>query len=227
MIRAILFDLDGTLRFNRPSGLEAFFAVFCRVGPDVVRRGAQRNVERWTHAYWSGKHSGVVQASADPEAFWLDYTRGMLTAAGVEDSRTGLHAGDSAKRLTNVTTPSPTFTRRSPHGLARAARTSGYTLGLVSNREEDLTPVAADIGAGRLFPFYALRRAGQLVEAGRAHLFARVRDGAGCTRRVPLRRRQLLRRRAGRAGSRARPGPARSRAMCFPKPSVSGSAVST
>jgi len=40
MIRAVLFDLDGTLKFNRPNGVEAFVQFFRRIGLDVLRRRA-------------------------------------------------------------------------------------------------------------------------------------------------------------------------------------------
>ena len=84
MIRAVLFDLDGTLGFNRPNGVEAFFQFSSELGLSFCA-DARRSVERWTHAFWSGKHSGFARNQDDPEAFWLDYSLHQLQAAGVQD----------------------------------------------------------------------------------------------------------------------------------------------
>ena len=149
-IRAILFDLDGTLRFSRPSGLEAFVQFSAELGLTLCVE-AQRNVERWTHAYWAGKHSGYAKAMPDPEAFWLDYTRGMLTAAGVEDA--ALVYTPAIVHAFNERYHSEPYIPAQVHTVLRALRENRYTLGLVSNREGDLTPLAAELGLGDYFHF--------------------------------------------------------------------------
>jgi HAD superfamily hydrolase (TIGR01549 family) len=149
-IRAILFDLDGTLRFSRPSGLEAFLQFSAELGLTLCT-DAQRNVERWTHAYWAGKHSGYAKAMPDPEAFWLDYTRGMLTAAGVEDD--SLILTPSIVRAFNERYRSEPYIPAEVHTVLHVLQENGYTLGLVSNREGDLAPLAAELGLGDYFHF--------------------------------------------------------------------------
>jgi len=149
MIRAVLFDLDGTLKFSRPSGLEAFVQFSAELGLTLCAE-AQRNVERWTHAYWAGKHSGYAKAAPDPEAFWLNYTRGMLTAAGVEDTFTYTPA---IVRAFNERYHSEPYIPAEAHTVLRALREKEYTLGLVSNREGDLAPLAGELGLGDYFHF--------------------------------------------------------------------------
>ena len=149
MIRAVLFDLDGTLKFSRPSGLEAFLQFCAELGLTLCAE-AQRSVERWTHAYWAGKHNGYAKAAPDPVAFWLNYTRGMLTAAGVQDTLTYTPA---IVRAFNERYHSEPYVPAEAHAVLRALREKGYTLGLVSNREEDLAPVAAELGLGDYFHF--------------------------------------------------------------------------
>jgi putative hydrolase of the HAD superfamily len=150
MIRAILFDLDGTLRFNHPSGLEAFIQFSAELGL-TFHAEAQRNVERWTHAYWSGKHNGVAFESQDPGAFWLSYTANMLEAAGVEDNALTL-ARALCQAFGERYRPRP-FVHPQAHQVLRELHEGGFTLGLVSNRVDDLTPVVADLGLGDCFHF--------------------------------------------------------------------------
>jgi HAD superfamily hydrolase (TIGR01549 family) len=152
MIRAVLFDLDGTLRSNRPSAIDAFFEFASELGVSSCANGdARRNVERWVHSFWSGKHSGVVHASGDPEAFWNDYTRNQLVAAGVQDGSPALvQALRQAfyERYHPVSCLDP----EAPTILS-AFKEGGYTLGLVSNRAEELAPVAETLGLGNYFHF--------------------------------------------------------------------------
>ena len=150
MIVAILFDLDGTLRFNRPSGLEAFIEFASELGLTLGAE-ARRTVERWTHAYWSGKHSGFIATLDDPAAFWRAYTQGMLTAAGIKDdsqayTRAIVYAFGERYHAES-------YIPDEAHTILRALREDGYTLGLVSNRADDLAAVAADIGLRDYFHF--------------------------------------------------------------------------
>jgi putative hydrolase of the HAD superfamily len=149
MIRAVLFDLDGTLKFSRPSSLDAFLKFSAELGLTLCAE-AQRNVERWTHAYWAGKHNGYARAVPDPEAFWLNYTRGMLTAAGVEDTFAYTPA---IVRAFNERYHSEPYVPAEAHTVLRTLRDKGYTLGLVSNREGDLAPLATELGLGDYFHF--------------------------------------------------------------------------
>ena len=150
MILAVLFDLDGTLRFSRPSGLEAFVEYATELGLDLCDE-RRRAVERWVHSYWSGKHSGVVRDAPDPTTFWHEYTRGMLSAAGIEDA--SYKHTQAIVQMFGERYRSESHVHPEAHTVLGAVRERGYTLGLVSNRAEELTPVANDLGLGEYFHF--------------------------------------------------------------------------
>ena len=150
MIRAVLFDLDGTLKFNRPSGTEAFVQFSAELGLSICA-DARRKVERWTHSFWSGKHSGFARMSNDADAFWLDYTLNLLKAAGVEEA--SLDYAQAIRRAFDERYKPESYLHPEAHTVLRALRDDGYTLGLVSNRAEELTPVAAELGLSSYFHF--------------------------------------------------------------------------
>lgn len=150
MIRAILFDLDGTLKFNRPDGVEAFVQFSAELGLTLCA-DARRNVEQWTHSFWSGKHSGFARMSDDPDTFWLDYTHKMLKAAGVDD--VSLDYAQAIRRAFNERYKPESYLHPEAHTVLRALCDDGYTLGLVSNRAEELTPVTTELGLHDYFHF--------------------------------------------------------------------------
>jgi HAD superfamily hydrolase (TIGR01549 family) len=149
-MRAILFDLDGTLRFNRPSALDAFFQ-FCAELGLALDAEARCAVERWTHAFWSGKHNGVAHSAPDPAQFWLSYTRGLLEAVGVQDQE-ALYTPLIVRAFDERYLPQP-YVPEEAHQVLRALRGAGWTLGLVSNRQDDLAPLAAELGLSEYFHF--------------------------------------------------------------------------
>jgi HAD superfamily hydrolase (TIGR01549 family) len=150
MIRAVLFDLDGTLKFNRPNGVEAFIQFSAELGLTFCAE-ARRNVERWTHSFWSGKHSGFARMSDSPETFWADYTYNQLKAAGVQDdSMTYAHA---IRHAFDERYKPESYLHPEAHTVLRALHNDGYTLGLVSNRAEELAPVATELGVSDYFHF--------------------------------------------------------------------------
>jgi HAD superfamily hydrolase (TIGR01549 family) len=150
MIRAVFFDLDGTLKHNRPSGLEAFFEFVGELGL-VLRTDARCAAERWAHAFWAGRRSNQANAPDDPEAFWFNYTHGMLQAAGVDDP--AFHYTQALERAFEERYRPEAYIPDDAHTVLHALLESGHTLGLVSNRAEDLTPVAAELGLGDCFHF--------------------------------------------------------------------------
>jgi len=150
MIRAVLFDLDGTLRLSRPSGLEAFIKYATELGLNLNSE-RRRAAERWVHAYWSGKHSGIARNAPDPMAFWCEYTHGMLNAAGIKDA--SCQYTQAIVRMFGERYHSETYVPPEAHTVLQAVRERGYTLGLVSNRLEELTPVAMELGLSNYFHF--------------------------------------------------------------------------
>jgi HAD superfamily hydrolase (TIGR01549 family) len=112
---------------------------------------ARRNVERWTHSFWSGKHNGFARMSDDPDTFWLDYTLNMLRAAGVEDA--SLDYAQAIRRAFDERYRPESYLHPEAQTVLGTLCDEGYTLGLVSNRAEELTPVAMELGLSGYFRF--------------------------------------------------------------------------
>jgi putative hydrolase of the HAD superfamily len=147
--KAILFDLDGTLRANVPEGVEAFIAYAQRAG--LALTPAQIVLcERAVHRYWAdGAQVADHLARFDERGFWINYNRILLFAMGIDD------CSDCAQRIQDFFDdyrPADIVFPEAPRVL-RALKEDGYVLGLVSNRDGDLAPLAAQYGIGEYFDF--------------------------------------------------------------------------
>jgi putative hydrolase of the HAD superfamily len=146
--RAILFDLDGTLRANQPEGFEAFIEYAGRVG--LALSDSQIKIcEREAHRYWASAQVDTDMARYDQRGFWVNYNQVLLNAMNVQDCQ------DCAHRIQDL------FETYDPQDMVFAdtrtvlqkLHTDGYALGLVSNREEPLEPVAEKYGIAEFFTF--------------------------------------------------------------------------
>lgn len=147
--KAILFDLDGTLRANEPEGVEAFIEYAQRAG--LALTPAQIVLcERATHHYWAdGAQVADHLARFDERGFWINYNHILLRAMGIDD------CDDCAHRIQDYFDdyrPVDMLFPDAPRVL-RALKEDGYVLGLVSNRDGDLAPLAAQYGIGEYFDF--------------------------------------------------------------------------
>jgi putative hydrolase of the HAD superfamily len=136
-IRAVFFDLDGTLRHNDPSPEKTFLDYAVQLGlPDSPER--RRKVMRWVHYYWAQSEELLHdrQTYADSEGdFWLNYTRTQLTVFECPQ-----------ELMDRVLTP--IFSHMKDHykpqdrllvGVAdtlQALKEAGFLLGVVSNRTQ-------------------------------------------------------------------------------------------
>ncbi len=145
---AIFFDLDGTLRASLPEGFEAFVEYAGRVG--LALDDAQvKAVEREAHHYWASPLPDEHMARYDGREFWVNYNTHLLTAIGIRD------CDDCAHRIQDF------FEDYDPEDVVfgdartvlRTLKSSGYLLALVSNRSEDLAPLAERYGLAEFFSF--------------------------------------------------------------------------
>jgi HAD superfamily hydrolase (TIGR01549 family) len=83
-IKAVFFDLDGTLRHSVPAGGQVFTDY-------VVTLGLRLNYEdriramRWEHLYWANSpdlRDDLIAHSGETENFWIEYSRRRLVALG-------------------------------------------------------------------------------------------------------------------------------------------------
>lgn len=134
-IRAIFFDLDGTLRFNRPAGREYFMDYASTFG--VQTSHEQRAVVwRWEHFYWANS-SDLQKDEAkypDREAFWLNYGRRQLIAMGCPAEQAEQLAPLVHAHMNENYKPE-NWVDPVTYDLLAELKAAGYLLGVISNRD--------------------------------------------------------------------------------------------
>ena len=153
-IKAIFFDLDGTLRHSVPSGGEVFTDYVITLGLEVNEE-ARLRATRWEHFYWASSvdlRNDLLAHSAETENFWIEYSRRRLLALGASPEwamefapRISMHMGEFYKPKSIV----PEDVRRTLPQL----KESGYILGVISNRDKPFQDVLDDHGIGEFFDF--------------------------------------------------------------------------
>ena len=153
-IKAIFFDLDGTLRHNVPSGGEVFTDYVTTLGLRVNEEARLRAL-RWEHFYWASSmdlRNDLLAHSAETEKFWIEYSRRRLIALGASEEwamevapNISVHMGEFYKPESIV----PEDVRRALPQLKEA----GYILGVISNRDKPFQDVLDDHGISEFFDF--------------------------------------------------------------------------
>ena len=153
-IKAIFFDLDGTLRHSVPSGGEVFTDYVVTLGLHVDQEARLRAL-RWEHLYWANSvdlRDDLLAHSGETEKFWIEYSRRRLIALGASEDwavevapKTSIHMGEFYKPQSVV----PDDVRRTLPQLKEA----GYILGVISNRDKPFQDVLDDHGIGEFFDF--------------------------------------------------------------------------
>jgi putative hydrolase of the HAD superfamily len=184
LLQAVFFDLDGTLRHNRPRAIDMFLSLVRQAGVRTTDRAAQA-AERWQYAYWAESQElredlSLTEGFADP-AFWLRYTARQLRVLGVGEGDVEPLAQHIYARMGEQYQPQG-FAAPGAAPLLEALSGAGYRLALVSNRDDpfdgelrelslggyfDLTLAAGEVGYwkpdGRLL-LHAAERLGVLPE---------------------------------------------------------------
>lgn len=153
-IKAIFFDLDGTLRHSVPTGGEVFTDYVKTLGLKVDEN-ARLNALRWEHFYWASSEDlrdDLLAHSAETENFWIEYSRRRLIALGafpewaVENApKISMHMGEVYKPDSIV----PEDVRRTLPQL----KETGYILGVISNRDKPFLDVLRDHNIDEFFDF--------------------------------------------------------------------------
>src|SRR5512140_1113537 len=88
MIKAVFFDLDGTLRHSLPAGGEFFTDHAIRLGLRATEEDRLRAM-RWEHFYWANSPDLKAdrQAYPDDKVFWSMYSRRQLVALGASNAQ--------------------------------------------------------------------------------------------------------------------------------------------
>lgn len=153
-IKAIFFDLDGTLRHSVPSGGEVFNDYVARLGLRVNPEDRIRAI-RWEHLYWASSadlRDDLLAHSGDTENFWVEYSRRRLIALGASPAwavelspKVSAHMGEFYKPDSIV----PDDVRRALTELKQA----GYFMAVLSNRDKPFQETLESHGISEFFSF--------------------------------------------------------------------------
>lgn len=153
-IKAIFFDLDGTLRHSVPRAGDVFSDYVTTLGLQVKREDRVRGT-RWEHLYWASSadlRDDLMAHSGETENFWIEYSRRRLIALGASPewastnaARVSLHMGAEYRPESVV----PDEVRETLVQL----KESGYRMAVLSNRDKPFVDVLESHRIAEFFDF--------------------------------------------------------------------------
>jgi HAD superfamily hydrolase (TIGR01549 family) len=150
-IRAIFYDLDGTLRMNVPNGWRAFADFAEEFGLKSSSEDRLR-IARWEHYYFA--ESPEIRSDrvsfTDSPSFWENYSRRQLAVLGANPEQVSELAPKLHQRMTDAYRPLDII----PDDLVETLGTlkeQGYLLGVLSNRSESYSGYLAERGLSEFF----------------------------------------------------------------------------
>lgn len=153
-IRAILFDLDGTLRINLPPAGEVFAECVKGMGIEASQEDLTR-AERWEHFYFANSleiQEDNKKYEGDDKGYWVNFTKRRLVALGVHRNRASEIARFVSDCMESNYDPKPSLPD-GLHELLKNLKEKGYVLGVVSNRGEPLHEELESLGLKDYFQF--------------------------------------------------------------------------
>lgn len=153
-IKAVFFDLDGTLRHSVPAGGDVFTDYVTTLGLQVDE-DARLRAMRWEHLYWANSvdlRDDLLAHSADTENFWIEYSRRRLIALGAAPAWAEEFAANVSKHMGEFYRPESIV----PEDVRRALpllKQAGYILAVISNRDLPFQELLLEHGIGEFFDF--------------------------------------------------------------------------
>jgi putative hydrolase of the HAD superfamily len=154
-IKAVLFDLDGTLRRSEPEAHEALSNYAASLGAPNSREKFLQ-AQRWAHEYFAESKSLIEDRKSfgeDENAFWLNYTYRYLKALGCPDHQAKDLAPAVGKYMGEEYNPQDIIYPDACHTLD-VIREAGFTLGLVTNRTYPIDEYMRETGLDAKVDFY-------------------------------------------------------------------------
>jgi HAD superfamily hydrolase (TIGR01549 family) len=153
-IRAIFFDLDGTLRHSVPSGGDVFTDFVRTLGLRISEEDRIRGL-RWEHLYWANSmdlRDDLLAHSGETENFWIEYSRRRLVSLGLSSALAQEYASRVSAHMAAEYKPEsivPDDVRRALPQLKQA----GYVMAVLSNRNESFARLLDEHQIGEFFDF--------------------------------------------------------------------------
>jgi HAD superfamily hydrolase (TIGR01549 family) len=153
-IKAILFDFDGTLRHNLPSGGEVFTDYVVSLGFPITKEDRHR-AARWEHYYFA--NSPEIQEdhkkfNGEEAEFWFNFAHRRLAALGCSADLIPELGPKLAEFMIENYKPD-TWIPAETHVVIPELRKCGYTLGVVSNRDNPYQQEIDNLGMKDYFHF--------------------------------------------------------------------------
>ena len=157
-IKAILFDLDGTLFHHLPTSGEVLLEYIRSLG-FPISEADRISAEHWVHYYFA--HSPESQSDSnsfkdDSKGFWENFTRRRLIAFGMEQTRAVELAPRVSDYMSKAYKPQ-VHIPEDAHTLLELLKESDFVLGMVSNRE---TPFQAEMQKQKMDHYFQFFLAG-------------------------------------------------------------------
>jgi putative hydrolase of the HAD superfamily len=154
MIKAIFFDLDGTLRHSVPAGGDVFTDYVRTLGCRITNEDSLQAI-RWEHLYWANSvdlRDDLMAHSGETETFWIEYSRRRLVALGLAPAQAREYAPVVSAHMGTEYKPEsviPDEVRKALPELKQA----GYTLAVLSNRDKPFMELLQSHKIGEYFDF--------------------------------------------------------------------------
>ncbi len=151
-IKAVFYDLDGTLRANIPSGHDAFLEKAADLGLELVV-GVRQRVAIWEHRYFAESPELISDRETfrdDSRAFWTNYGFRQLQVMGATPNIARELAPQLNAYMSEHFKPQDIIFE-DVHRTLQTLREGGFFLGIMSNRFEPYTDYLNERGLGELF----------------------------------------------------------------------------
>jgi len=152
-IKAIFFDLDGTLRHNLPSGGEVFADCAAQLGLSINDEDRLRAV-RWENYYWASSEElkdDKKRYLTEPD-FWNHYAHRQLVALGASNKQVKMLAPKVSQYMEESYHPKTIVTQDALRALAELQQ-AGFIMAVVSNREKPYQREIEELGLSAFFVF--------------------------------------------------------------------------
>ena len=153
-IKAIFFDLDGTLRHNVPSANQIMNSYLIEHGISISPENHLKAM-RWEYSYWASSadlRDDIIAHSIDTDKFWIEYTKRRLLALNLSLEQSTEFAPKVSRHMGEIYKPEsivPEDVRRTLPQLKQA----GYTMAVISNRDRPFQEVLDSHGLSEFFDF--------------------------------------------------------------------------
>ena len=146
-IKTILFDLDGTLRHNRPSANDKVFEYAEQMGIPNSKTKRQEAI-RWAHYYWAQSPELFEDMAVHGELnedFWEQYLFRNLIAFGCGQEEAKTYTPQLAQLMSEGYNPTSYIPPAVPDTL-KTLKAAGFTLGLLTNRSNPVDEELEELG---------------------------------------------------------------------------------